>query len=207
MIDLYAAPTTNGLRTKIMLDECDLPYTLHPVDIRVLENRQDWFAEMNPDRLVPVLVDRDGPDGETTTLSQSMAILIYLAEKSGLFMPNDPKKRTEILPLLMNVATDVAPAVVSIFLIQRRAEGPDNWAAIKVFEDRFREFMTVWDQRLASGQWCAGGDVTIVDFALYPVFMRCRDVVPQITAGLPNVDRWCADMAARPGVSKGMSFD
>lgn len=207
MIDLYAAPTTNGLRTKIMLDECALPYTLHPIDIRGAENKQDWFVEMNPDGLVPVLIDRDGPGGETTTLSQSMAILIYLAEKTGLFAPADPRQRAEFWSLLMNAATDVAPAVVSIFLIQRRAEGPDNAPAVKVFKDRFHDFMAVWDTRFATGKWCAGDTVTIADFALYPVFMRCRDVVPEITAGLPNVDRWCADMAGRPGVAKGMSFD
>lgn len=205
MIDLYAAPTTNGLRTKIMLDECALPYTLRPVDIRSSENKQDWFVEMNPDGLVPVLIDRDGPDG-TITLSQSMAILMYLAEKTGKFIPGTPRQRAEFWPLLMNAATDVAPAVVSIFLIQRRAEGSENGPALNVFENRFREFMSVWDQRLATGQWCAGDEVTIADFALYPVFTRCRDVVPHITDGLPNVDRWCADMAARPGVSKGMSF-
>ena len=206
MIDLYAAPTTSGLRTKIMLDECALPYTLHPIDIRASENKQDWFVEINPDGLVPVLIDRDGPDG-STTLSQSMAILIYLAEKTGLFIPQDPSDRATFWALLMNTATDVAPAVVSIFLIQRRAEGSGNGPALKVFEDRFRDFMSVWDRRLATSHWCAGENVTIADFALYPVFMRCRDVVPHITEGIPNVERWCADMAARPGVSKGMSFD
>ena len=206
IIDLFAAPTTNGLRTKIMLDECALPYTLHPVDIRSSENKQDWFVEMNPDGLAPVLIDRDGPGGEPVTLSQSIAILIYLAEKTGLFVPDEPRQRAEFWSLLMNAATDVAPAVVGIFLIQRRSEGPDNGPALKVFEDRFRDFMSVWDQRLATGKWCAGNEVTIADFALYPVFVRCRDVVPEITAGLANVDRWCADMAKRPGVMKGMTF-
>ena len=109
--------------------------------------------------------------------------------------------------MLMNAATDVAPAVVSIFLIQRRADGFENGAAQQVFERRFRDFMTVWDRRFAERKWCAGADITIADFALYPVFARCRDVVPAVTEGFPNVDRWSADMAARPGVSKGMTFD
>ena len=88
----------------------------------------------------------------------------------------------------MNTATDIAPAVVSIFLIQRRAEGGDTEAAEKIFKDRFRGFMTVWNRRFAGQKWCASNDVTIADFALFPVFMRYRDVVPEITEGPPNVD-------------------
>lgn len=205
-MDFYAAPTTNGLRTKIMLDECGLDYTLHVIDIARTENKEPWFLDMNPDGLVPVLVDQQGPGGEAVTLSQSLAILIYLAEKTGRFMPADAKQRAAFWPILMNTATDIAPAVVSIFLIQRRAKGPDNSAAEKVFEDRFRDFMAVWDKRFADRPWCAGDRITIADFSLYPVFTRCRDVIPAITEDLPNVDRWCADMAARPGVSKGMTF-
>lgn len=207
MIELYAAPTTNGLRTKIMLDECGLDYSLRVIDIASKENKEPWFLELNPDGLVPVMIDRDGPGGETVTMSQSLAILMYLAEKSGKFVPTRERERAAFWPALMNAATDIAPAVVSIFLIQRRAEGSDTAAAQKVFENRFRDFMAVWDRRLADQTWCAGEDITIADFALYPVFMRCRDVIPEITSDLPNVDRWVADMAARDGVSKGMRFD
>ena len=206
MFDLYAAPTTNGLRTKIMLEECSLPYTLNVIDIAHSQNKEAWFLKLNPDGLVPVLIDHQGPGGEPATLTQSIAILIYLADKTGLFLPTDERQRAGIWPLLMNAATDIAPAVVSIFLIQRRAEGPDNGPAQKVFEDRFRDFMAVWDQRFVDQRWCAGDTVTIADFALYPVFMRCRDVIPEITNELPNVDRWCVDMASRPGVSRGMQF-
>ena len=207
MIELYAAPTTNGLRTKIMLDECGLDYSLRVMDIASKENKESWFLELNPDGLVPVMIDPDGPGGETVTMSQSLAILMYLAEKTGKFVPADERERVRFWPALMNAATDIAPAVVSMFLIQRRADGGDTAAAEKVFKDRFRDFMTVWDSRFSDHKWCAGADVTIADFALYPVFMRCRDVIPDITAGLPNVDRWVADMGARDGVSKGMRFD
>jgi len=207
MIELYAAPTTNGLRTKIMLEECGAPFTLRVIDIGRSENKEDWFLELNPDGLVPVMIDPRGPGGEPVTMSQSMAILIYLAEKFGMFLPAQARQRAEFWPILMNAATDVAPAVVSIFLIQRRAEGSEIDSAQNVFEHRFRDFMKIWDRRFSDKKWCAGDDVTIADFALYPVFTRCRDVIPSITRDLPNVDRWCADMAARPGVSKGMKFD
>ena len=207
LIELYAAPTTNGLRTKIMLDECGLDYSLRVIDIASKENKEPWFLELNPDGLVPVMIDPDGPGGEAVTMSQSLAILMYLAEKTGKFVPTGERERAAFWPALMNAATDIAPAVVSIFLIQRRAGGGDTAAAEKVFEDRFRDFMAVWDRRFESQKWCAGDAVTIADFALYPVFLRCRDVIPEITEGLPSVDRWIADIAARDGVSKGMRFD
>ena len=207
MIERYAAPTTNGLRTKIMLDKCGLEYSIRVMDIASKENKEPWFLELNPDGLVPVMIDPDGPGGEAVTMSQSLAILVYLAEKSGKFVQAGERERVAFWPALMNAATDIAPAVVSIFLIQRRAEGGDTAAAEKVFKDRFRGFITVWDRRFAGQKWYAGDDVTIADFALYPVFMRCRDVVPEITEGLPNVDRWVADMAAREGVSRGMDFE
>ena len=84
MIDLYAAPTTNGLRTKIMLEECSLPYTLNVIDIAHSQNKEGWFFKLNPDGLVPVLIDHQGPGGEPVTVTQSIAILIYLAEKTGV---------------------------------------------------------------------------------------------------------------------------
>lgn len=206
MIDLYAAPTTNGLRTKIMLDECDLDYRLHAIDIGNGEQKQPHMLALNPDGLVPVMVDQDGPDGLPVTLAQSMAILIYLAEKTGRFIPADPLKRAACWQATMNAATDVAPAVVSIFLIQRRSGEPGS-ASQKVFENRFQDFMAVWNERLSVQDFCAGEEVTIADFALYPVFMRCRDVIPEITEGVSNIDRWCRDMAARPGIAKGMAFE
>ena len=95
MIELYAAPTTNGLRTKIMLEECALPFTLRVMDIARSENKEDWFLELNPDGLVPVMIDPEGPDGAPVTLSQSMAILIYLGEKTGLFLPAQARQRAE----------------------------------------------------------------------------------------------------------------
>ncbi len=205
MIHLYAAPTTNGLRAKIMLDECGLDYRLHVIDIAAGEQKQPPMLARNPDGLVPVMVDEDGPGGDPLTLAQSMAILIYLAEKTGKFLPRDPMKRALCWQAAMNAATDVAPAVVSIFLIQRRSGEPGS-ASQKVFENRFRDFMIVWDDRLSNDEFCAGGEVSIADFALYPVFARCRDVIPDITGGFANVDRWCARMAARDGVAKGMTF-
>ncbi|CAN0531767.1 unnamed protein product, partial [Laminaria digitata] len=90
MIDLYAAPTSNGLRAKIMLDETGLDYKLHPVDLGARDNQTPDYLKLNPMGLIPTIVDPDGPgstDGQPFTLTQSMAILAYLAGKSGKFLP------------------------------------------------------------------------------------------------------------------------
>jgi glutathione S-transferase len=93
MIDLYAAGTSNGMRARIALEECGLAYTFHPIALDKGEHKTPQFLAMNPNGQIPVIVDRDGPGGKPLTLSQSTAILMYCAEKSGKFMPKDPAAR------------------------------------------------------------------------------------------------------------------
>ena len=90
MIDLYAAGTSNGMRARIALEECGLPYKLLPIDLAKGEHKTPQFLAMNPNGQIPVIVDHDGPGGKPLTLSQSTAILLYCAEKSGKFLPKDP---------------------------------------------------------------------------------------------------------------------
>ncbi len=109
MIDLYAAPTTNGLRAKIAMDECGLDYTLRKVNMREKEHKTSEFLAMNPMGMTPVIVDHDGPGGTTVTMAQSIAILFYAAEKSGRFLPTDPVARANCWDPMMNTATDIGP--------------------------------------------------------------------------------------------------
>src|SRR5258708_8485832 len=109
MIDLYAAGTSNGMRARIALEECGLAYTLHPIDLMKGEQRAANFLAMNPNGQIPVIVDHDGPGGKAVTLSQSTAILLYCAEKSGKFIPKDPAARPAVLQALMNASTDITP--------------------------------------------------------------------------------------------------
>ena len=128
MIDLYAAPTSNGLRAKVMLEESGLPYALHLVDMANGEHKKPDFLAMNPDGLIPVMVDEDGPGGKPITMPQSTAIQIYVAEKIGKFIPTDPAKRAAFWPILMNAATDVGPALSAVFAIARSSDphGPSQ---------------------------------------------------------------------------------
>jgi GST-like protein len=204
VIDLYAAGTSNGMRAKIMLDECGLPYKLHPIDLMKGEHKTPEFLGRNPWGQIPVIVDNDGPGGQKVTLSQSVGIMIYLAEKSGKFMPKDGAARATFWQALMNATSDMGPTLGAIFTIARSKE--PHKPSQTMFEDRWKQYMQAWDDTLAKQKYAAGAEVTIADFALYAVVGRCKQVVPALVEGYKNLDRWSAEIGARPGVKKGMTF-
>jgi GST-like protein len=204
VIDLYAAGTSNGMRAKIMLEECGVPYKLHPIDLMKGENKTPQFLARNPWGQIPVIVDNDAPGGKPVTLSQSVGIMVYLAEKTGKFMPKDPAKRGPFWQALLNAATDMGPTLGSIFTIARSKEPHKPSQAL--FEDRWKGYMQAWDETLAKQKYAAGDEVTIADFALYAVIGRAKGTVPALVEGYKNVERWAGEIGARPGVQKGMKF-
>lgn len=205
MIDLYAAPTTNGLRAKIAMDECGLDYTLRKVNMREKEHKTSEFLAMNPMGMTPVIVDHDGPGGTTVTMAQSIAILFYAAEKSGRFLPTDPVARANFWDPMMNTATDIGPTYGAVAFIGRWPT--ENADAKENFQQRFRDFCGVWDARLADQRYCAGGEVTIADFSFFGIFARAQATYAEMATGFTNLDRWYGEIAARPSVQKGMNFD
>ena len=114
MIDLYAAGTSNGMRARIALEECGLPYTLHPIDLANGQNRSPEYLALNPVGEIPVIVDSDGPGGGSLTLSQSLAIMVYCAEKVGKFIPTEPALRPAFSQAFMSAATDMGPMLGTI---------------------------------------------------------------------------------------------
>ena len=200
MIDLYAAGTSNGMRARIALEECGLPYTFHPIALDKGEHKTAAFLAMNPNGQIPVIVDRDGPGGKPLTLSQSTAILIYCAEKSGKFMPQNGMARAAMLQALMNASTDVTPIFGAYFALVRSKD--PHAPSVQVFKDRLRGLFKVWDEQLATRKYCAGDEVTIADFSLYAGYARMRAVAPDILDGFANVARWGQAMAARPAVQR-----
>ena len=207
MIDLYAAPTSNGLRAKIMLDETGLDYRLHNVDLAAQANQTPEYLKLNPMGLIPTIVDPDGPagaDGTPFTLTQSIAILEYLAEKSGKFLSaklaNDIYFRRD----LMGIATDMTGVLMAVFTIGRMENA--HKPTMDDFGARFNRYMKYWDGLMADREYVGGDDVSIADFAFYPVVYRAKAVTPQFTEGCPNIDRWCETVGARPGVQKGVDF-
>jgi GST-like protein len=200
VIDLYAAGTSNGMRARIALEECALPYTFHPIALDKGEHKSAAFLAMNPNGQIPVIVDRDGPGGKPLTLSQSTAILIYCAEKSGKFMPRDGAARAAMLQALMNASTDVTPIFGACFALAR-AKDP-HAPSVQVFKDRLRGLFKVWDDQLGTRTHCAGDEVTIADFSLYAGYARMMAVAPDMLEGFANVARWGQSMAARPAIQR-----
>jgi len=200
MIDLYAAGTSNGMRARIALEECGLAYELNPVDLAKGEHKTPQFLALNPNGQIPVIVDHEGPGGKPLTLSQSTAILMYCAEKSGKFMPRDGAARAAMLEALMVASTDVTPIFGACFGLMRSKE--PHAPSIQVFKDRLRAFFKVWDDKLAKRKYAAGDEVTIADFSLYAGYARMKGVVPELLEGLANVARWAKEMATRPGIQR-----
>lgn len=201
MIELYLAPTANGLRAAVALEECGLAYTPHKIDLTKGEHRAAEFLKLNPAAQIPVIVDQDGPGGKPLTLSQSGAIILYCAEKSGKFLPKDPARRVLALQWFMQAATDVAPASSAIFHLEMVAP-EKNEAITNHFRKRLLNFFAVCDARLAGNEYLAG-ELSIADFQLYPNYFARKALIDG-AGGFANLHRWGAAMAARPGVAKGM---
>lgn len=201
MIEFHTFPTSNGQRVAIMLEECGLPYRVRTVDLAKGEQRAPEFLRLNPAGAIPVIVDPEGPGGTPLTLAQSAAIMIYLAEKTGRFLPSDTARRYQTLQWTMHAASDCAASTGSIFLLSALA--PEKSAAnVKWFEERLLRQLRIADGRLAGREWLAD-EISIADFALYPVLV-VRKALVEAAGDLPNLARWAAALAARPAVARAM---
>ena len=200
MIDLYTFNTSNGHRASIILEECGLPYRVHKVDLAKGEQRAPDFLNINPAGAIPAIVDHDVPGGPLK-LSQSGAIVLYAAEKTGRFLPTDPARRAQALQWLLLAVTDVARPSTSIFLSS--AALPDKSPAnVAYFEEQTLRYLRVAEARLAGRNFLAD-ELSVADFALYPLYAVRKALVDK-AGDLPELTRWGAVLAARPGVDKGM---
>jgi GST-like protein len=199
-IDLYVAGTGNGRRAALMLEECGVPYKVHPIDLTKGQSKTPEFLKMNPLGAIPVIVDNDAPGGKPLTLSQSGAISLYLAEKTGKLLPKDPAKKALALQWFMHVVTDEQPTSSAIFYASNLKEKSEPTVA--AFETRLLNFLKVVDKRLGEAEYLAG-ELSIADLALYPV-VAARQALIDKAGGYDNLKRWAAALAARPGVARGM---
>jgi len=204
MIDLYAAGTSNGMRARIALEECGLPYKWNFIDLAKGEQKTPQFLAMNPNGAIPVMVDHEGPGGRPLTIYQSTAILLYAAEKSGKFIPKDPAARAATMQALMGASTDVTPMFGALTAATRAKE--PHAPSVQMFKDRLRAMFQVWDGLLARSTYAAGGEVTVADLSLYAGYWRTKGASPEVVEGLPNLTRWADAMAARPAIQRAVKL-
>jgi len=201
MIDVYAFATPNSVKVPVALEELGLTYQLHAINIRKGEQKAPAFLARNPNGKVPVLVDSDGA-GEPVTVTESAAILVYLAEKTGRLLPAQGVARTRVFEQLFFHASGVGPAFGNAGYFQKLAPEPVP-LAIDRFLNESRRLLGVLDQVLAHAPFVAGEAFSIADIAHYGWLWR-REFVGLDFDGVPNVARWYASIEARPGVQAGV---
>lgn len=201
MIELYHGPTSNGQRAAVILEESELPFKRRPVDLAKGENRTPEFLALNPAGLTPVLVDSEGPGSQRIVITQSVAIMLYVAEKAGRFIPVDAVRRAQMRSWLLFVASDIAMTSGTIFQLEVMAPEKSP-ASVAFFEKRLGRFLSVCDQALAGREYLVD-ELSVADFALYPNVAARKALIERL-GPMPNLLAWHERMHARPGVARGM---
>jgi GST-like protein len=202
MIELYTWGTPNGRKVSVMLEETGLPYQVHTVDISKGEQFKPDFVALNPNSKIPAIVDPEGPAGKPLRLFESGAILIYLAEKTGKFLPREPEARHETLQWLMFQMGGIGPMLGQTHHFLRAAPEPVPYAINRYVKETARLY-GVLNRRLGEAEYLAG-QYSIADIATYPWVAR-HEWHRIALADYPNVARWFAAIGARPAVRRGMS--
>ena len=203
MIDLYTWPTPNGHKIHIMLEETGLDYTVIPIDIGAGDQFDPDFLKISPNNKMPAMVDRDGPGGEPYALFESGAMLIYLAEKCGRFLPQETRARFDVLKWLMFQMGHIGPMLGQAHHFRAYAPEPIPYA-IERYTNEAARLYKVLDLRLGEAAYLAGDDYTIADMAVFP-WLRSHERQGQDLADFPNVARWFETIAARPAVERGVA--
>ena len=201
MIELYSWPTPNGHKVHIMLEETGLPYTVHAIDIGAGAQFDPAFLAISPNNRIPAIVDTESADGKPISVFESGAILLYLAEKTGKFMPKDQRGRYAVLEWLMFQMGGIGPMFGQANHF--RAYAPETIPyAIDRYTNEARRLYGVLDRRLADRPFVAG-DYSIADMAIFP-WMRYGERRGVNVDDYPNVKRWFDGIDARPAVERGV---
>jgi len=202
MIKVYAFTTPNSVRVPIALEELGIEYELKAINIRKGEQKQPDFLALNPNSKVPVLIDPKGPDGSPFILTESFAILIYLAEKTGRLLPTDLTQRSRVFEQMFFHGTGIGPAFGSVGYFKRQA--PEQIPlAIARFQAEAERTMAVLDGVLGRGEFAAGDSYSIADIAHFGWLWR-REFADVDLSKSPHVERWYAAMTARPAVKRAI---
>ena len=203
MYDLYSWKTSNGRKSTIMMEELGVPYKLYPIDISKNEQFAPAYIKINPNSKIPALVDHDGPGGKPYTVFESAAMLMYLAEKHGKFLPKETTARYDVIQWCMFQMGGIGPMFGQAHHFRRAAPEKVPYA-IKRYTDEARRLWGVLDARLAGRDFLAG-EYSIADILVFPWTTRYEWQGVRLDE-FPNVKRWFESIAKRPAVQRGMEL-
>jgi GST-like protein len=202
MIEVYSWATPNGHKIHVMLEECGLAYRAIPVDIGAGEQFTPEFLAISPNNKIPAIVDPDGPDGKPISLFESGAILLYLAAKTGRFLPADLRGRYATLEWLMFQTGSIGPMLGQAHHFRMYA--PEKIAyAIDRYSNEAKRLYGVLDTRLGKSAFVAGEEYTIADIAIFPWLRSWQNQGIDLDE-FPRVKAWFDGIAARPAVMRGV---
>jgi GST-like protein len=200
VIELFTSETPNGWKISIALEEMGLPYEYRHIRLSQREQKQDWYVKLNPNGRIPTIIDHDNDD---FVVFESGAILVYLAEKTGLFLPRDVKGRSLVMQWLMFQMSGVGPMMGQANVFYRYAPEKIPYA-IDRYQREVRRLLEILDRRLAAHEYLAG-DYSIADIATWP-WARGYDWSGVSIDGLDHLRRWLDTVGARPAVQRGKAI-
>jgi glutathione S-transferase len=200
VIELFTSETPNGWKISIALEEMGLPYEYRHIRLSQREQKQDWYVKLNPNGRIPTIIDHDNDD---FVVFESGAILVYLAEKTGLFLPRDVKGRSLVMQWLMFQMSGVGPMMGQANVFYRYAPEKIPYA-IDRYQREVRRLLEILDRRLAAHEYLAG-DYSIADIATWP-WARGYEWSGVSIDGLDHLRRWLDTVGARPAVQRGKAI-
>ena len=206
MLELWTWATSNGHKIHILLEELGVPYQVNRVDIHAGDQFRAEFLALSPNNKIPAIRDPDGPDGEPITLFESGAILIYLAEKHGRFIPARASDRYTCLQWLMFQMAGIGPMLGQANHFATQAPERIPYAMQRYFDESLR-LLGVLDRRLGEHDYLAG-DYSIADMATYPWVIAAwplfKSLPPEQSGAMEHVGAWLERVGERPAVQRGM---
>jgi GSH-dependent disulfide-bond oxidoreductase len=205
MIDLYAMGSPNVVKIYIALEEMGLPYTVHPVDVFGEAQFDPEFLKLNPNAKVPVIVDHDGPGGKPYTLFESGAILLYLAEKTGRFLPKEPTARFDAIQWMMVQMTLVGPMFGQFVHFMRFAPKGNDYSLDR-YRTQVHRALQVLEKRLGEAPFLGGASYSIADIATFPWARNVGTFLGKAAeADYPKLMAWVETIAARPAAQRALA--
>lgn len=205
MIDLYGMGSPNVVKIYLALEEMKLPHRVIPIDVFGGAQFKPEFTKLNPSAKVPVIVDHEGPGGKPYTVFESGAILIYLADKTGQFLPKDGVARYDALQWMMVQMTGVGPMFGQLVHFSRFAPKGNDYAVDR-YRTQVRRVLDVLEQRLGTAPWLGGADYSIADIATFPWARGVGTFLGKAAEQeYPRLMAWVAAIASRPAVVKALA--